>query len=62
MFFYFQKSMILPTLFYINILPPLHHHHLTLCHDPPPSPSLISTSLRVYERLTSLTGGVHDDG
>ena len=32
------------------------------CHDPLPSPSLISTSLRVYKWLTSLTRGVHDDG
>ena len=32
------------------------------CRDPPPSPSLISTFTCVYERLTSLTGGVHDDG
>ena len=33
-----------------------------LCRDPPPSPSLTSTFTCVYERLTSLTGGVHDDG
>ena len=33
-----------------------------LCRDPPPSPSLILTSLRVFEWLTSLTGGIHDDG
>ena len=33
-----------------------------LCRDPPPSPSLISTFTCVYERLASLTGGVHDDG
>ena len=32
------------------------------CRDPPPSPSLISTFTCVYERLASLTGGVHDDG
>ena len=32
------------------------------CCDPPPSPSLTSTFTCVYERLTSLTGGVHDDG
>ena len=33
-----------------------------VCRDPLPSPSLILTSLGVYEWLTSLTGGVHDDG
>ena len=32
------------------------------CRDPPPSPSLILTSLRVFEWFTSLMGGVHDDG
>ena len=32
------------------------------CRDPPPCPSLISTFTCVYERLASLTGGVHDDG
>ena len=32
------------------------------CRDPPPSPSLISPFTCVYERLASLTGGVHDDG
>ena len=32
------------------------------CRDPPPSLSLISTFTCVYERLASLTGGVHDDG
>ena len=32
------------------------------CRDPPPSPSLTSTFTCVYERLTSLTEGVHDDG
>ena len=33
-----------------------------VCRDPPPSPSLILTFTCVYERLASLTGGVHDDG
>ena len=37
-------------------------HRLEWCRDPPPSPSLISTFTCVYERLASLTGGVHDDG
>ena len=40
---------------------PLNVCPLVLCRDPPPSPSLISTSLRVYERLTSLTGGIYND-
>ena len=31
------------------------------CRDPPLSPLLILTSLRMYQWLASLPGGVHDD-